>query len=75
MHFSGFFWQVTDFHYDANYSAAGDPKAMCHQGNSGNHVNSVFGNYLCDSPMKLIVSAITAMKTFRPNPDFIFWTG
>ena len=28
--FTGYFWQVTDFHYDANYSTYGDPSKMCH---------------------------------------------
>lgn len=34
-----------------------------------------YGNYLCDSPIKLIRSAFEAMKKYNPNPDFIIWTG
>ncbi|XP_071178184.1 acid sphingomyelinase-like phosphodiesterase 3b isoform X2 [Mytilus edulis] len=71
----GYFWQVTDFHYDANYSTNGDPNTMCHSDRGKSHSNSIYGNYLCDSPMKLIISAINAMQSIHPNPDFIFWTG
>ncbi|XP_052775676.1 acid sphingomyelinase-like phosphodiesterase 3b [Mya arenaria] len=71
----GYFWHVTDFHYDANYSAAGDPTNMCHQGN-GSHDNvGTYGNYMCDSPWNLITSAIQAMYKIKPDPDFIIWTG
>ena len=72
----GYFWQVTDFHYDANYSASGNPTDMCHQDKGQHFTNSPFGNYLCDAPMKLIESAIKAMATLNRNTtDFIIWTG
>lgn len=71
----GYFWQVTDFHYDANYSINGNPNSMCHLGGSSNYSNSIYGNYLCDSPMALVISAINAMKKIHSDPDFILWTG
>ena len=73
---SGYFWQVTDFHYDANYSTTGDPNHMCHDGNGSlPGKNGYYGNYMCDSPWQLITSAVQAMHKIQPNPDFIIWTG
>ncbi|KAL3868431.1 hypothetical protein ACJMK2_041239 [Sinanodonta woodiana] len=72
-----FFWQVSDFHFDASYNSShGDPTKMCHEGSVTNSTQlGIFGNYLCDAPWKLIVSAMQAMKDFYPDPDFILWTG
>ncbi|KAK3089276.1 hypothetical protein FSP39_002271 [Pinctada imbricata] len=72
---NGYFWQVTDFHYDANYSTYGNPKQMCHNSTAGTYNNSIFGNYLCDAPMKLVQSALSFMKKQHSDPDFILWTG
>ena len=73
--FTGYFWQVTDFHYDANYSIKGNPLKMCHDLSDGHYGNSIYGNYHCDSPWLLIQSATAAMKRIQPDPDFILWTG
>lgn len=74
----GSFWQVTDFHYDKTYHASTDPNKICNSqtplsqkpAKSGN-----WGDYLCDSPWKLINSSVFAMRDIEPNPDFIIWTG
>ncbi|OWF39125.1 acid sphingomyelinase-like phosphodiesterase 3b [Mizuhopecten yessoensis] len=71
----GYFWQVSDFHYDANYSSHGNPLNMCHQGQGQGYSNSQYGNYHCDAPWVLIESAINAMVKFHPYPDFVIWTG
>ncbi|KAH3848892.1 acid sphingomyelinase-like phosphodiesterase 3a isoform X2 [Dreissena polymorpha] len=71
----GVFWQVTDFHYDVNYSSTGDPNNMCHQDDVTFNATGSYGNYLCDSPWQLISSAIEAMYKIKPDPDFIIWTG
>ena len=34
-----------------------------------------YGDYNCDAPWSLVVSAISAMKNIEPQPDFILWTG
>ena len=72
---SGTFWQVTDFHYDANYSTSGSTKANCHitKGEEG-HLGD-YGNYLCDSPYKLVESVVKFMSDTEAKPDFILWTG
>lgn len=72
---TGFFWQVTDFHYDANYSSTGDPSHMCHQGNNMKAGIGIYGNYLCDAPWLLVTAAIQGMYKIKSDPDFIVWTG
>ncbi|CAH1253575.1 SMPDL3B [Branchiostoma lanceolatum] len=72
----GWFWQVTDFHYDPRYSTAGVPGAMCHEsGGRQDGSPGVWGDYLCDAPWALINSSVYAMRQIEPNPDFILWTG
>ncbi|XP_064605118.1 acid sphingomyelinase-like phosphodiesterase 3b [Liolophura sinensis] len=73
----GTFWQVTDFHYDSNYSVGGNPEDMCHSnGQTGaQFALGTYGNYLCDAPWKLVEAAVEGMKKLQPNPDFILWTG
>ncbi|KAL5016932.1 hypothetical protein ScPMuIL_006521 [Solemya velum] len=71
----GWFWQVTDFHYDANYSLHGNPSTMCHTSGGDKYNNGIYGNYLCDSPWRLVESAVNEMKSQNGTPDFILWTG
>ena len=74
---AGFFWQVTDFHYDANYSHTGDPAHMCHQSSQLTFRTNIgnYGNYLCDAPWQLVTAAINGMHRINADPDFIIWTG
>ncbi|GAB6027556.1 Acid sphingomyelinase-like phosphodiesterase 3b, variant 2 [Chamberlinius hualienensis] len=81
----GYFWHVTDIHWDKNYTNhGGNPRNMCWvpPSTEDNHdlvrsTNDVgeFGNYACDSPWKLCESVLEFMKTKEPNADFIVWTG
>ena len=75
MHIAGYFWQVSDFHYDANYSIHGNPSKMCHDNSGSSSANGIYGNYNCDAPWLLVMSAVEGMKKLHPNPDFILWTG
>ena len=76
------FWQLTDIHYDSNYSQHPAPNDLCHiqsegpRGPSAESGNGRFGDYNCDSPWMLVVSAIDAMSNlYEGQPDFILWTG
>lgn len=73
----GYFWQVSDIHWDTKYSQKGDPLDMCHLSpkDLGDQNNGPYGNFRCDSPWKLVKSAIAAMSEIHAKPDFIFWTG
>jgi sphingomyelin phosphodiesterase acid-like 3 len=77
----GTFWQLTDIHYDSNYSSPLLAPSLCHSteglrnASTGTGVGGLFGDYNCDSPWALVESAISAMKSIEPHPDFILWTG
>ncbi|KAF5401907.1 Acid sphingomyelinase phosphodiesterase 3b [Paragonimus heterotremus] len=61
---TGYFWQLTDMHVDLNYTSSG-----CH---------GPYGDYECDSPLNLALSAIRATTQFMPQdhrPDFVIWSG
>ena len=76
---SGYFWQVTDLHFDTNYSLSGDPTVMCHDGGQEHDPDKSlpgkYGNPDCDSPMALLESTLQFMKTYPSTPSFILWTG
>ena len=72
---TGYFWQITDIHYDPFYSAEGDRSTMCHKATDGHTPLGEFGEAGCDSPLRLAQSAIRAMADIESKPDFIFWTG
>lgn len=73
---AGQFWQITDIHWDQQYSETGDPTKMCHDEYLGSDShNGAYGNYLCDSPWKLVKSSIQAMTQIHPLPEFVLWTG
>ena len=73
LNFVGYFWHVTDMHWDHTYSrdtAAGSCNIDDPDGYYG-----PYGNYLCDSPWQLIESSVNAMKEIREDVDFLIWTG
>ncbi|VVC44532.1 Calcineurin-like phosphoesterase domain, ApaH type,Metallo-dependent phosphatase-like [Cinara cedri] len=77
----GYFWHITDIHYDAEY-AAGDYKKSCKDSYSDQDSPSLpngggkLGNYRCDSPWPLVQSAVKAMKEKHgDNIEFVLWSG
>ncbi|XP_067144161.1 acid sphingomyelinase-like phosphodiesterase 3b [Centruroides vittatus] len=73
----GTFWQITDIHWDKQYSIRGNPNEMCHLtiSTTGDYLNGDYGNFNCDSPWLLVNSSIEAMIKYKSDPDFIIWTG
>jgi len=78
---SGTFWQLTDVHYDPMYNDPSLHPSICRSADTGVR-NSTgkseagkYGDYNCDAPWELVVSAIDAMNSIEPQPDFILWTG
>ncbi|KAL4706893.1 hypothetical protein ACJJTC_012352 [Scirpophaga incertulas] len=77
----GYFWHVTDFHYDPLYTPQGDTRRHCRRaderGSSGHHrALGRFGDYSCDSSLELIESAARYMRTrHSENVEFVLWTG
>uniref|UniRef100_A0A915D0I1 Calcineurin-like phosphoesterase domain-containing protein n=1 Tax=Ditylenchus dipsaci TaxID=166011 RepID=A0A915D0I1_9BILA len=56
--------QLTDFHYDRDYSVKGSPDDMCHtlENKTPKKDLGMFGDHKCDSPKSLVESAIIAAK-------------
>ncbi|XP_034178974.2 cyclic GMP-AMP phosphodiesterase SMPDL3A [Osmia lignaria lignaria] len=80
----GYFWHITDIHYDPRYSTQGNAGSMFWNTRSvdGGWMPSdrktvgKFGDYGCDSPWSLIESAMRAMRTHHGEGiEFVLWTG
>ncbi|VDK54686.1 unnamed protein product [Anisakis simplex] len=74
------FLQLTDLHYDKDYSSQfGSRSNKCHNATKPSDLPKKrlgqFGDYACDAPKSLIRNALNAAYEILPNPDFIFWTG
>ncbi|XP_077288095.1 acid sphingomyelinase-like phosphodiesterase 3b [Arctopsyche grandis] len=78
---AGFFWHITDLHYDSLYSTTGDTRKNCWhtdtRGSSGYHrPRGKYGDYACDSPWALIESAAHSMRMRQGDSvEFVLWTG
>ncbi|XP_002411298.3 acid sphingomyelinase-like phosphodiesterase 3b [Ixodes scapularis] len=73
----GFFWHVSDLHYDKDYATNGTRDAMCHYSPNQTEHDDIgpYGDSRCDAPKLLIESAFSAMRDIQPEPDYILWTG
>ncbi|XP_034937610.1 acid sphingomyelinase-like phosphodiesterase 3b [Chelonus insularis] len=81
----GYFWHITDFHYDPKYSSESSTGNTCWNTRTrvedgrikpDRKVAGIFGNYSCDSPWALIESAVRAMKSKQDEGvEFVLWTG
>ena len=72
----GRFWHITDLHLDPTYHLAPDPTKVCYSSKGVPTINAgLYGDFLCDSPYRLIQSAFTNMATLTQPQDFIIWTG
>ncbi|KAI1714947.1 calcineurin-like phosphoesterase domain-containing protein [Ditylenchus destructor] len=69
--------QITDFHYDADYSTQGNIGTMCHTENSTDTEPIIgrYGDFKCDAPLTLIEHAMRGAKSILPSPELILWTG
>lgn len=72
----GQFWHVTDLHLDPSYHLADDHTKVC-SSSKGENASSpgIFGDYMCDSPYELILSAFKYIKDSRQPASFMIWTG
>ncbi|KAM3843216.1 cyclic GMP-AMP phosphodiesterase SMPDL3A [Diretmus argenteus] len=73
---TGRFWHITDLHLDPSYTLAADPTKVCFSSKGVPASQAgLYGDFLCDSPYRLIQSAFTHMAQVTPPLDFIIWTG
>ena len=84
-----YFWHVTDFHLDVNFTVAPDSIYEANDYFIGNYsyetcwgnASGIFGDYNCDASENLVISAIDFVKTHSENvlnPEdvsFVLWTG
>lgn len=66
----GYFWHLTDFHWDFSYWT---DELSC----NGKNVSGrgPYGNGWCDSPWALIEETIKGIHQIKPDVDFMLWTG
>jgi len=77
---AGTFWHISDLHLDHLYREGGNISNWCHSNQLSQPTPhdlgaGPVGDYHCDSPLVLVLSALEAMARFQPNPEFIVWTG
>ncbi|XP_011644642.1 acid sphingomyelinase-like phosphodiesterase 3a [Pogonomyrmex barbatus] len=79
----GYFWHITDIHYDPTYATQGNAATCSNMRNSDGgwmrldkRLMGKFGNYSCDSPWALVESAARAMRSKHSEGiEFVLWTG
>ncbi|NXU71303.1 ASM3A phosphodiesterase, partial [Oreotrochilus melanogaster] len=73
---TGHFWHVSDLHLDPTYHITPDRTKVCSSSKGANASNpGPFGDFLCDSPYQLILSAFAFMKDSNQQVSFMIWTG
>ncbi|KAI7799521.1 acid sphingomyelinase-like phosphodiesterase 3a precursor [Triplophysa rosa] len=70
------FWHISDLHLDPTYHVTEDHTKVCFSSKGVPALDpGEFGDFLCDSPYQLILSALDYMKHADIQPEFIIWTG
>ncbi|XP_044145349.1 acid sphingomyelinase-like phosphodiesterase 3a [Bufo gargarizans] len=73
---SGQFWHISDLHLDFSYHLTEDHTKVCLSSKGANASSpGIFGDFMCDSPYGLILSAIQYIKASEQKVDFMIWTG
>lgn len=73
---TGKFWHISDLHIDPTYHVTEDRTKVCYSSKGFPASDpGVFGDFMCDSPYELILSAFSYMKSVDLEPEFIIWTG
>ncbi|XP_053566751.1 acid sphingomyelinase-like phosphodiesterase 3a [Bombina bombina] len=73
---AGQFWHISDLHLDFSYHITEDRTKVCLSSKGANASSpGIFGDFLCDSPYQLILSAIEYIRDSPQKVDFMIWTG
>lgn len=76
LQFTGKFWHISDLHIDPTYHVTEDRTKVCYSSKGFPASDpGIFGDFMCDSPYKLILSAFSYMKSVDLEPEFMIWTG
>ncbi|MCJ8743464.1 hypothetical protein PDJAM_G00094320, partial [Pangasius djambal] len=69
------FWHISDLHIDPTYHVTEDRTKVCYSSKGFPASDpGIFGDFMCDSPYELILSAFSYMNTVDLEPEFIIWT-
>ncbi|KAM4693629.1 cyclic GMP-AMP phosphodiesterase SMPDL3A [Discoglossus pictus] len=72
----GQFWHISDLHLDFSYHITDDHTKVCLSSKGANATRpGIYGDYMCDSPYELILSAIQYINASKQKVDFMIWTG
>ncbi|KAG7316394.1 hypothetical protein KOW79_019935 [Hemibagrus wyckioides] len=70
------FWHISDLHIDPTYHITEDRTKVCYSSKGFPASDpGIFGDFMCDSPYQLILSAFSYMKNVDLEPEFMIWTG
>ncbi|KAK2864275.1 hypothetical protein Q7C36_003429 [Tachysurus vachellii] len=70
------FWHISDLHIDPTYHVTEDRTKVCYSSKGFPASDpGIFGDFMCDSPYQLILSAFSYMKNVDLEPEFMIWTG
>ncbi|XP_072320386.1 cyclic GMP-AMP phosphodiesterase SMPDL3A [Eucyclogobius newberryi] len=69
-------WHITDLHLDPSYRLGPDPAHICSSSKGAPAVApGPFGDYMCDAPYRLLLSALQHLQSVVQEDDFVIWTG
>ncbi|XP_062981798.1 acid sphingomyelinase-like phosphodiesterase 3a [Elgaria multicarinata webbii] len=72
----GQFWHISDLHLDPTYHITTNRTQVCASSKGVNASDpGLFGDFMCDSPYLLILSALKYMKDSSQQASFMIWTG
>lgn len=73
---TGYFIHLSDVHLDLQYTSNTDPMFRCiNTSVPSNDTAGVWGNYICDLPLRSYRATLDAINALNPKPDFILYTG
>ncbi|XP_061479727.1 acid sphingomyelinase-like phosphodiesterase 3a [Rhineura floridana] len=72
----GQFWHISDLHLDPTYHVTSNRTQVCASSKGVKASDpGPFGDFMCDSPYQLILSALKYMKDSNQQTSFMIWTG
>ncbi|KAK7906703.1 hypothetical protein WMY93_015315 [Mugilogobius chulae] len=73
---AGRMWHITDLHLDPTFHLDPDPAHVCSSSKGAAALApGPFGDYLCDAPYRLLLSALDTLGRMVKEDDFVIWTG
>ncbi|XP_053139961.1 acid sphingomyelinase-like phosphodiesterase 3a isoform X2 [Hemicordylus capensis] len=72
----GQFWHISDLHLDPTYHITKNLTQVCASSKGVTASDpGLFGDFMCDSPYRLILSSLQYMRNSGQQASFMIWTG